>query len=43
MASNRYYSATTHNTRLEMKGAKLDEVCLLMKCDLIFWHTSVNW
>ena len=39
----RIYAATTHDTRLEMKGAKMDNVCLLMKCDPIFLHTSVNW
>ena len=33
---NCIYAATTHNTRLEMKGAKIDDVCLLMKCDRIF-------
>ena len=37
------YAATTHNTRLEMKRAKMNDVCLLMKCDIILWHTSVNW
>ena len=32
------YAATMHNTRLEMKRAKRDGICLLMKFDLTFAH-----
>ena len=41
--ANFFYAEITHNTRLEMKRTKRDDICLLMKFDLTLAHFSSHY